>query len=153
MLENKDIVNFIAEGEGHTVEEAAENFGVSVSTIKKRLAQVRDLTNPKYDEIEAEKLKLAQMKVSIRGHKKGGASGKRGGTFTEEQARKLAELYLNSGLTFKDLSSDLHIPTSTLWDTIRSIKDAELQSRIDEHIKHKPSIIEDKEEESYGRTH
>lgn len=140
MINNRDIVLFIASDDGHTVEEAANNFGVSISTIKKRLAQVRDESNPNYDKLLAEKLKLAQTKVIIKGNKKGGENGKRRSIYNEKVAIMLAEAYM-SGLTIRKLSSLIAIPPSTLWEIIRSIKNEEIQNKLDIYINTHESII------------
>lgn len=146
MLSNSDIVNFIASDEGHTVEEAASNFGVSVSTIKKRLAKVRNEKDANYDKFLAEKLKLAQAKVTLRGNKKGGSLGKRGRTYSEEEAINLANMYM-SGFTIIGLSKVTGIPTSTLWEVIRSINDKELQANINEYILHQEGIVPEESRE------
>lgn len=143
MINNRDIVLFIASDDGHTVEEAANNFGVSISTIKKRLAQVRDENNPNYDKSLADRLKLAQTKVIIRGNKKGGEIGKRSSKYNEKVAIMLAETYM-SGLTIRELSKLIAIPSSTLWEIIRSVKDPEVQLKIDRYILAHESIIPEK---------
>ncbi len=120
--------------DNHTIKEAADNFHKSISIIKKYLAEVRNENNPQYDAILAEKLALAQKKIILAGTKKGGALGKRKSKMTEEEKRSYAMMWL-SGLTLEELSLKTNIPTSTLQENIRSIKDDELQNQIDEYLK------------------
>jgi len=136
-MTREELVNFICQDEGHTVLEAANHFHVSVSTIKKKLSQIRDKTREDYNPILAEKLKLAQDKITLRGQIKGGSIGKRGRTLSEEQIRMYAEAFLSSGLTLQDFADLSGIPKSTLYDMIRSIKDVELQARIDDKVTRK----------------
>lgn len=142
MLNPEELVNYIAEDEGHTVSEAAEHFNVSESTIQKNLAKIRKKDLPNHNPILAEKLKLAQAKVSLRGHKRGGENGKRGRSLDVDSARMYAEAYL-SGFTLRKISNLSGIPVSTLQETIRSINDLELQARIDDYQKKSDKIIID----------
>lgn len=142
MISKEELVNYIASDEGHTVAEAAEHFEVSVSTIQKNLAKIRDENSKDYNKILAEKLKLAQNKVSLRGHKKGGQNGKRGRILDDEGIRMYAEAYL-SGFSFRQLSALSGIPTSTLQEAISSINDPDIQLRIANYRKnHNRNIID-----------
>lgn len=127
----KNVANYIIAG--HTIEEATIHFAKSTSSIKKYLAKIRDENWEFYELILAEKLKLAQAKIILMGQKLGGQKGHRKRIRDEKTSKKLTEKYL-SGTTFKELSKIENIPTSTLHDTIRSISDTELQTRIDDYI-------------------
>ncbi len=119
--------------EEHTIAEAAQFFGKSVSSIKKYLAKVRDDSDPNYDALLAEKLKLAQEKVILKGVKKGGSKGKRGRFLKENEAKMYAEAYMG-GLTYEQLADLSKIPRSTLQETFRAIDDKEIQERLDEYV-------------------
>lgn len=118
--------------EGHTIKETAQHFNKSESSIQKYLAKIRNPQSENYNEILAEKLKLAQLKMELQGRKKDGSNGKRGKTYEEFTARMYAEAYL-SGLTIKQLADLSGIPKSTLHDMIREIDDEKLQKVIDEY--------------------
>lgn len=134
MINRKELVDYLALDDGHTVKEAAEHFNVSTSTIQKKLAKIRDINDVDYSPYLATKLKLAQDKVTIRGQIKGGKTSKRGRSLDEESIRMYAEAYL-SGLTLRNLAEISGIPKTTLWENIRSLPDADLQKQIDEYIK------------------
>ena len=120
----------------HTIEETATHFNKSTSSIKKYLAKVRNESDASYDQILAEKLRLAQAKKILEGQKKGGTISKRGKTYEEFTARMYAEAYL-SGMTIRKLSELSGIPKSTLDEMIRGIKDEELQKKIDDYVTEK----------------
>lgn len=142
MIDRRDLVDYLASDEGHTVKEAADHFHASISTIQKKLAKVRNTNAPDYSPYLATKLKLAQDKVTIRGQCKGGKVGKRGRNLDEVSSRMYAEAYM-SGLTIRNLSEMSGIARTTLWESIRSIDDTELQRRIDEYIQnHDDNIID-----------
>lgn len=143
-----DIIYQVGEfiAEVHTIEEASQLFGKSTSSIKKYLAKIRDKNSPYYNEILAEKIKLAQMQIELMGRQKGGRNGKRSSSYDEKSARLLAETYIHSGLSFERMAEITGIPSSTLCDVIRGIPDAELQARIDERVNQMtPQIIEEKD--------
>ncbi len=142
MLSKYELVEYIAQDEGHTIAEAAEHFKVSTSTIQKTLAKVRKKDAPDYSEYLAAKLKLAQEKVSLRGHKKGGTNGKRGRNLSDEDIKLYIEAYL-SGQTLRSLSDLSGIPVSTLSDYINSTTDPELKQRIAEYNQDHNRIIID----------
>lgn len=110
----------------HTISEASLHFHKSPSSIKKYLAKIRDQESSFYNEILAEKIKLAQAKIELEGQRKGGATGKRGRYLNEEQARMYLEVFLSSGLNLSDFAELSRIPKSTLYDTFNSISDKEL---------------------------
>lgn len=129
----QEIINNVAKFiiDGHTIGEATEHFGKSESSIKKYLSKIRNPQSEYYDAILSKKLELAQAKIILMGQKKGGMIGKRGRTRSSEEQLRLAQEYLN-GITLAKLSEAEGIPISTLHDTIREIKDPQLQSDIDE---------------------
>ncbi len=132
----KDYIREIAEYiiEEHTILEAANHFGKSVSSIKKYLAKVRDINDANYNAVLAEKLKLAQEKVILKGVKKGGSKGKRGRNLSLEEAKKYAEIYMG-GLTYEQLEDLTKIPKSTLQEAIRGIPDKEIQERLNQYVR------------------
>ena len=131
MFDIKEVAIYVIDNLA-TIEQTAAYFHKSVSSIKKYLAKIRDVNNPSYDPILAEKLKLAQAKISLIGVSKGGSISKRGKSITEEEARGYAKDYLN-GQSYRSLSQEKKIPKSTLHENIRSIKDDDLQKSLDEY--------------------
>lgn len=142
---DRDYLNSVAEYiiNEHTIEQAAQHFQKSPSSIKKYLSKIRDESAPDCDAVIAERLKLAQAKMILAGQKKGGATGKRGKTYDEATAKMYAEAYL-SGLSIEQLAQLAQIPKTTLHDMIRGIEDEELQKRINEYIINKKVTITDK---------
>ncbi len=128
----KEVALYIIDG--HTIEEASKHFSKSVSSIKKYLAKVRDTNASDYDANLAEKLKLAQEKIILKGVKKGGSLGKRTRNLRENEAKMYADAYM-SGLTIEQLANLSQIPKSTLHETIRSIDDKEIQERLDDYVR------------------
>lgn len=120
--------------DNHTIQETADYFHKSVSSIKKYLAIVRNPNDVNYDASLAEKLKLAQAKIVLDGAKKGGMLGKRSSNLTEAEKREYAKMWI-SGLTLEELALKTDIPKSTLQENIRSIKDDELQTKINQYLK------------------
>lgn len=135
---NNELIREVAEYviKEHTIQETANEFQKSTSSIKKYLAKVRDESWEGYDPILAERLKLAQAKITLQGQKQGATIGKRGKSYEEFTARMYADAYL-SGVTIEVLSELSQIPHSTLFDMIRGIEDEELQKRIDDYVKWK----------------
>ena len=130
----KQIANYIIDN--HTISDAAAHFSKSTSSIKKYLAKIRNESDARYDQILAEKLRLAQAKKILEGQKKGGTISKRGKTYEQFTARMYAEAYL-SGMTIRKLSELSGIPKSTLDEMTRGIKDEELQKKIDDYVTEK----------------
>ena len=144
---NKDYIWEVGEyiACGHKISEAATKFSKSTSSIKKYLAKIRDKDSEFYNEILAEKIRLAQLKIELQGHIKGGSNGKRGRNLSEEQIKLYLEAFISSGLTLEGFADLSQIPKSTLYDNFCSITDPELRNKFREYMtRYQPSTVSDK---------
>lgn len=117
--------------DGHTISEAALFFQKSPSSIKKYLAKIRNKDNDCYNEILAEKIKLAQAKIELEGHKKGGSLGKRTRNLEYWQIEMYLNAFLSSGLYLEQFAKLAGIPKSTLYENFESLKNV----NVDLHAK------------------
>jgi len=96
-----------------TIEQASINLKISKRTLQLHLK--------KLEEISPETFKLVQEKKSGNikiGTIKGGQTGKRGPTWTEEQALEIAMKIINEGLTYREAEERFNIPSSTIHDMV-----------------------------------
>lgn len=102
-----------------TIEQASEDLHISKRTLQLHLK--------KLEEIAPATFKLVQEKKSgniKKGTIKGGQTGKRGPTWTEEQALQVAMKIINEGMTYKEAEAYFKIPSSTLHEMVtKGVKD------------------------------
>lgn len=102
-----------------TIEQASSNLNISKRTLQLHLK--------KLEEISPATFRLVQEKKSgniKEGNIKGGQTGKRKPTWTEEQALQVAMKIINEGMTYKEAEEHFHIPSSTLHDMVtKGVKD------------------------------
>ena len=78
------------------------------------------------------RLKDAQKEISERGNALGGKTGIRGPKYTDFEAVEIAETMIEHDLTVKESGEKFNMPKSTLYETIRRIKDDDIQDELDE---------------------
>ena len=102
-----------------TIEQASTDLKISKRTLQLHLK--------KLEEIAPETFKLVQEKKSGNiklGNIKGGQTGKRGPTWTEEQALEVAMKIINDGLSYREAEAYFKIPSSTLHEMVtKGVKD------------------------------
>lgn len=131
--------------EGHTISEPALFFQKSTSSIKKYLAKIRNKDSDCYNEILAEKIKLAQAKIELEGHKKGGSLGKRTRNLEYWQIEMYLKAFISSGLSLEAFADLSYIPKSTLYDNFCAIKDPDLYNKFRDYMtRHHSGDILDK---------
>lgn len=123
-IEDVDIVNYMI-NQGATAKETAEYFGVSLSTIKKRLSfiktQLKDGTHIKNDLLDL------NNKNQEMGRKKGCLSHNSGAPLSEdmETIANHAIKVIADNLTLAEASVKFGIPSSTLHEHFGLLKNTE----------------------------
>ena len=88
----------------------------------------------KLEELAPETFKLVQEKKAGNiklGTIKGGQTGKRGPTWTEEQALEVAMKIINNGLSYREAEAYFKIPSSTLHEMVtKGVKDFDTASLL-----------------------
>jgi hypothetical protein len=109
-----------------TIEQASTNLHISKRTLQLHLK--------KLEELAPETFKLVQEKKTGNikaGTIKGGQTGKRGPTWTEEQALEVAMKIINEGMTYREAEAYFKIPSSTLHEMVtKGVKDFDTASMI-----------------------
>lgn len=125
-IEDIDIINYMI-NKGATAKEVVEYYGVSLSTIKKRLASIKSELKDD-SEIKDNLLNTVSMNQE-KGRKLGGLSNNSGKkrnidiTFVVGIAKDA----LANNLTIEDLSNKYGIPTSTLSDYFKLLQNSTYQ--------------------------
>lgn len=127
-----------------TVAETAEVFGISKRSFQLHLKKLLEI-NP-----DLHKMVINKQKSNINeGRRMGGAAGKRGVTYTKEEALEIAEYIISKQATYEEASIKFDIPTSTLSDMMHSKlipEDKRMQlDLVAEANRHKMSIEDFKE--------
>ncbi len=112
--------------EGHTINEAAQNFGISRRSVIKYLKLIRDENSLYYDRLLSEKVNLVLAKNYLEGKKVGGKTGHKKLTITDEEAIILKEKKERENLTYRDLQSITGINYTTIYNAINRIQDEEI---------------------------
>ena len=121
-----EVAKYIIENNA-TIEITANHFNLSTSSIKKYI-------NNKLPLIDNElylAVKLVQSNLEKIGHSVGGKNGIREPKYTEFEALEIAETMIANSLTLKEAEELFKIPTSTIYERIRAIKDDNIQSELD----------------------
>ena len=109
-----------------TIEQASSDLHISKRTLQLHLK--------KLEELAPETFKLVQEKKTGNikaGTIKGGHTGKRGPTWTEEQALEVATKIINDGLSYREAEAYFKIPSSTLHEMVtKGVKDFDIASMI-----------------------
>ena len=109
-----------------TIEQASSDLHISKRTLQLHLK--------KLEELAPETFKLVQEKKTGNikaGTIKGGHTGKRGPTWTEEQALEVAMKIINEGMTYREAEAHFKIPSSTLHEMVtKGVKDFDTASMV-----------------------
>ena len=146
MVENKKILEeakYIIEG--HTIEETATRFNVSVRTIQIHMnVKLKELSNMDDEILEVYNL-LVQRKGEISKERQiiGGSIGAKVPTWTTLEVEELTKYMMDANLTIREAANNLgiynpeydKIPKSTLYDRIRrGIKNPELLKQFNTYM-------------------
>ncbi len=120
-LDDIDLINYIINKEA-TAKETADYFGVSLSTIRKRLANIKTSLQDN-SEITAQLLSVSDSNQD-KGRAKGGLSHNSGIKITEsiESIADKAIYVLANNLTLEEASIKFNIPTSTLFEHFKMLE-------------------------------
>ena len=108
----------------------AEKFKISTSSIKKYINDDENLQSIDIELYNA--VKQIQDELQNIGHYVGGKNGKRQPKYSDFEAMEVAETMLEDGLTISEASKMFDIPSSTLYERIRSINDEGIQNQLNE---------------------
>ncbi|MBE6138383.1 MAG: hypothetical protein E7173_01390 [Firmicutes bacterium] len=142
-----DLVNYIINQEA-TLKDAAEYFGVSVETIKKRMSKIKkELLTESSILID---LNSVADKNTLEGRRKGGTSTNSGVVriLNLPEIANLARRMLADNLTLSEAANSFKMPSSTLYDNLEALKGTEydeiykdLKIMYEVHILAKGSLI------------
>ena len=147
-FEDIDLVNYIVNSEA-TLKEAAEFFGVSVDTIKKRMANIKKNLNE--DSTILEDLNKVASKNTLEGRRKGGISTNSGvvRTLSLDEIADLARQMLAKNLTIDMAADSFDMAPSTLYDNLEALNGTEYQEIYDDlkmlyeiHLLVKGSVVD-----------
>ncbi len=120
----QEIINYIIDFKT-TIEYASLKFGVSVSTIKKYIATIKQENSDLYQKYILSKENKTQISNSV-----GGKNGKRESKHSEFEALEIAETMISNSLTLEEASKLFCIPTSTIYEILNRIDDDDLQKEL-----------------------
>jgi len=109
-----------------SIDEASSALGISRRTFQ--------LHMKKLEEIAPETFLLVKAKKEaniVSGVKKGGETGKRGTTWTKEEAKDIAERMISGVMTYREAAEKTGIPSSTIHEMVhKGLDDAEISSLL-----------------------
>lgn len=98
-----------------TVAETAEELGISKRTFQLHIKKL-EIISPELHDLVLEKQKSNQNA----GRRIGGAKGKRGVSYTEEEAQTIASEIISQHLTYQEAETIHGRPSSTIYDIVHS---------------------------------
>lgn len=122
-----EIAKYIIEYKA-TINEAAEYFNMSSSSIKKYINnpdKLQSINKGMYDAVKA-----IQEVLTIEGQKKGGKIGKRTYSLTLSEITILANEIVARQYTLEQAATNLNVKKSTLYDNLKRIEEEPLKSDI-----------------------
>ena len=112
----------------NTMAEVASSFHISKRSLQIHFQKLKEIDFSLY-QLVLQKKKSNQMA----GRKIGGEIGKRGPSYTKEEALKIAEEIIHHQLTYEEASLLFQIPTSTIYDMVHSsYVDSSIRASLDE---------------------
>lgn len=110
-----------------TIDQASKDLHISKKTLQLHLK--------KLEEIAPTTFKLVQEKKNAnikKGTIRGGQTGKRGPTWTEEQALQIATKIIEDEMTYQQAAEYFQIPSSTIYEIVKKgIKDDNIATKVD----------------------
>lgn len=107
--------------DNHTCEEAAQEFGLSLGTIKKYLKLARDDRSVYYNESVATQLSIALASNSLQGKIKGGTVGARERIISKEQAIEFYYMIETKTATLRELAEMSSCSPATVLNAINAL--------------------------------
>lgn len=96
-----------------TIEQASIDLNISKRTLQLHLKKLEDIAPATFALVKAKKdANIHKGKI------KGGLTGKRGATWTEEDAKRVATLILSQEMTYREAEEKTGIPSSTIHDMV-----------------------------------
>ena len=114
------VANYILENKA-TINMACEEFGYSISTIKKYINDEDKLQS--IDDELYKKVKEIQKEIEYEGQIKGGKIGKRKSTYTDDEIINILNEMVKKELTLQEAYEIYGISTSTLYERIMMLDD------------------------------
>lgn len=109
-----------------TLEQASKDLGIGKRTLQLHLNKLKDLAPETFKLVQDKK--IGNIKA---GTIKGGETGKRGPTWTEEEAIKVAKIIIDHGMTYKQAEETFNIPSSTIYEMVtKGVKDPEIKTKL-----------------------
>ena len=109
-----------------TIKQASSDLGISKRTLQLHLQKLESISPEKAKLVKDKKLASEKQ-----GKIKGGSLGKRGPTWTKEQAMEIAEAMINKQMTNREAESAFGIPKSTIYEmTHKGIDDEMTESLL-----------------------
>ena len=107
-------INFYLEND-YTLEEAANKLGISKSTLQNHIKKMKEINPELYNKVREKQFVNQQV-----GRVKGGQIGKRSANWTDEDALKIADVFISGEYTLEELSNVFNIPKSTVYEILTS---------------------------------
>ena len=117
-MEDIDLINYII-NKGKTAQEAADYFGVSLSTVKKRLAFIKSGISEQSEIYQS--LQEVADKNALQGRVKGGQALNSGvhRSLSLEEIVSIAVYMLANDFTIEQAARSFNIPGSTLFENLQ----------------------------------
>lgn len=112
-----------------TIEETANHFEMSTSSIKKYINNKENLQAIDIELYEA--VKKTQEEVSKLKNALGGKNGIRQPSHSDFEALEIAETMISNSMSLKEASKYFNVPTSTLYEMIKRIDNEEIQEELE----------------------
>lgn len=120
------IARYIIENKA-TNQMAADHFGLSKSSIQKKMNQKLVIINPELYQM----LKDAQSVVLKRSRVLGGKTGKRTPSITDFEAEEMALYRTESSATYQELEKKYGYSHSSIYDAIKRLDNKELEALLE----------------------
>lgn len=98
---------------GQTIDDTAKSLGITKRTLQLHLGKLESI-DPELHTLVLER-KTSNQNA---GRRLGGMIGKRGSTYTEEQAQAMAASIVSQHLTYREAEELYNIPSSTIYEMV-----------------------------------
>lgn len=96
-----------------TVEEASKHLKISKKTLQLHLKKLESIAPDKFKLVEDKKANNQRQGVV-----KGGINGKRGASWTEDDAKIIAQQMISKEMTYEEAERQFGIPKSTIYEMV-----------------------------------
>jgi len=111
-----------------TIEQTANHFNLSISSIKKYINNKENLHSIDMELYNA--VKNVQSELISIGNIVGGKNGVREPKYSDFEALEIAETMISNNLSISEASKCFNIPRSTLYEIVKRINNEELQEEL-----------------------